>query len=147
MAQKYRLQALLTVKERMKKRAELLLAQAIRRLMEERKTLTRLEEERDEIVERWKAARAEMTGTIGGGPTVGEGNRHVDYLRALKDDQTAKEEEIEDQKIAVEEAEAEVVRARRDYIDAAKELQIMEKHKELWERSEERRVGEECRSR
>ena len=43
-----------------------------------------------------------------------------------------------------------MARARRDYVDAARELQVMEKHKELWEkklqneltRKEEREMDE-----
>ncbi|MFH1722527.1 MAG: hypothetical protein ABH950_07995, partial [Candidatus Altiarchaeota archaeon] len=52
----------------------------------------------------------------------------------LEEDEELKEKEIEDQKEVIVEAEKAVKRARRDYIDAAKEFQIMEKHKELWER-------------
>ena len=45
-----------------------------------------------------------------------------------------KEEEIQRQKEVIEQCEVQVKRARRDYIDAAKELRIMEKHKELWKK-------------
>ena len=32
----------------------------------------------------------------------------------------------------IENCELQVKRARRDYIDAAKDLRVMEKHKDLW---------------
>jgi len=68
------------------------------------------------------------------GVMVGDGNVHVNFMRKLKEDEEAKDEEIEDQEIVVEECESQVAVARRDYIDASKELQVMEKHKELWEK-------------
>lgn len=132
MKEKYRLQALLMVKQRMKKRAEILLARAIRELLDEREKLKKLEAELVRLVERWQAARTEMDRAVRSGAAVGEGNVHVNYLRALKEDEAAKEEEIEEQNGVIEEAQLRVARARREYIDAAKELQIMEKHKELW---------------
>jgi len=130
--QKYRLQAMLTLKTRMKKRAEQGLARAIIALREAREKLEELKEEKLRIIERWKEARREMTGRMGGGAMVGEGNVHVSFMRKLKEDEEKKEEEIEHQEIVIEDRESEVAVARREYIDACKECQIMEKHKELW---------------
>ncbi len=132
--QKYRLQALLTIKARMKRRAEIALARAIRDLNEARKKLEELKEEKEEIIERWHEARKEMKSQMDVGVMVGDGNVHVNFMRKLKEDEEAKDEEIEDQEIVVEECESQVAVARRDYIDASKELQVMEKHKELWEK-------------
>ncbi|MFH0800473.1 MAG: hypothetical protein V2A66_09885 [Pseudomonadota bacterium] len=132
--QRYRLQALLTIKTQMKKRAESVLARALIALKKAKDRLKELEEEKDRIVERWKKARTEMKGKMARGAHVGEGNVHVNFLRSLKDDEEAKKEEIEDQKQVIEDCTEEVARARRAYIDAAKALQIMEKHKQLWEK-------------
>jgi flagellar export protein FliJ len=132
--QKYRLQALLTIKQRLKKKAEILLAKAIARLKEEREVLKRLEKEKQEIIKKWKEARKEMKRKMDVGGMVGEGNVYVNFLRKLKEDEEKKDEEIEEQKLLIEECKARVVAARQDYINAAKELQIMEKHKELWEK-------------
>lgn len=148
--QKYRLQALLTIKAQAKKRAEVLLARAIIALKEAKEKLEKLKKEKEKIIERWKKARAEMKGKMSGGALVGEGNVHVNFLRKLKEDEAKKEEEIEDQKQVVAECEEDVAKARRAYIDAAKELKVMEKHKELWEkkirdeltRKEEREMDE-----
>lgn len=134
MAEKYRLQVLLTVKQRMKKRAEIRLAQAIKKLNEEKKKLEQLEEELEEIRKKWKQARLEMKSKLAGGALVGKGNVHVNYLRRLEEDEKTKLEEIEDQKQAIEEATEKVAQARREYIDASRELQVMEKHKELWQK-------------
>ncbi len=131
---RYRLQALLTLKSRMKKRAEQNLAKAIIALREAKEQLEKLEHEKERIVERWREARREMSGAIGGGARVGEGNVHVNFLRKLKEDEEAKEEEIEDQRLVIEDCENQVALRRREYIDACKELQVMEKHKELWQK-------------
>ncbi len=147
---KYRLQALLTIKQRAKQRAEVMLAKAIVALTRAREKLAKLQEEKEEIIEKWKASRAEMKRKMLSGAVVKEGNVHVNYLRKLKEDEEAKQVEIEDQEAVVLECEEGVVRARRDYVDAARELQVMEKHKELWEkklrneitRKEEREMDE-----
>lgn len=131
---KYRLQALLTIKHRAKQRAEVMLAKAIIALTKAREKLKKLKEEKEEIVEKWKASRAEMKRKMLSGAVVKEGNVHVNYLRKLKEDEEAKQVEIEDQEAVVLDCEEGVARARRDYVDAARELQVMEKHKELWEK-------------
>jgi len=148
--QKYRLQALLTIKQRMKKKAEIALALAIKALLEAKKKLEKLEKEKEEIIEAWKLARKEMKSKVATGVMIGEGNVYVNYLRKLKEDEEKKEQEIEDQKGVVEEAETAVKAARKEYIEACKELRVMEKHKELWEkkikaeisRKEEREMDE-----
>jgi flagellar export protein FliJ len=133
---KYRLQALLTIKQRLKKKAEIKLARAIKELNEAKKRLKELEEEKEKIIKEQEKARAEMTDRMGSAAYVGEGNVYVNFLRKLKEDEEAKEEEIEDQKQVVQEKEEGVALARREYIDACKELQVMEKHKELWEKKQ-----------
>jgi flagellar export protein FliJ len=132
--QKYRLQAMLTMKARVKKRAEQNLARAIIALKKARDKLDELKEEKERIIEKWQEGRKEMSGRMGGGAMVGEGNVHVNFLRKLKEDEETKQEEIEDQEIVIEDCESQVVVARRAYIDACKECQVMEKHKELWEK-------------
>lgn len=148
--QKYRLQALLTIKAHAKKRAEIALGKAIVALQKAREKLEELREEKKRIIERWKEARAEMKRRMAHGAMVGEGNVHVNFLRKLKEDEEKKQEEIEEQQDVVAECEDRVAVARRTYIDACKEFQIMEKHKELWEkkvrdeltRKEEREMDE-----
>jgi flagellar export protein FliJ len=132
--QKYRLQALLTIKARLKKKAEVALARALIELKEAKEKLKKLEEEKKKIIERWKEARAEMRQRMQVGAVVKEGNVHINFMRKLKEDEETKQEEIEDQEQVVEDCTAAVAVARREYIDAAKELQVMEKHKELWEK-------------
>lgn len=132
--QKYRLQALLRIKAQLKKRAEVRLAKAIIALKKANEKLKKLKEEKKEIIERWKKARLEMKSKVSYGVQIGKGNVHVNFLRSLKEDEEAKQQEIEEQEEVVKECEQDVARARSEYVNAAKELQIMEKHKALWEK-------------
>lgn len=132
--QRYRLQALLTIRAHAKKKAEILLARAITALKKAKEKLEELKEEKKKIVERWKKARREMKSKMAAGSAVGEGNVHINFLRKLKEDEEAKGKEIEDQKNVAAQCEEDVAKARRRYIDASKELKVMEKHKELWEK-------------
>jgi flagellar export protein FliJ len=138
---KYRLQALLTIKQRLKKKAEIQLARAIKELNEAKERLKELEKEKEEIIKAQEKARTEMTERMGSAAYVGEGNVYMNFLRKLKEDEEAKEEEIEDQKQVVQEKEEGVALARREYIDACKELQVMEKHKELWEKKQRQELN------
>lgn len=122
------------IKTRAKKRAEEALARALIALKRAKDRLEALKKEKEEIQEKWKKARAEMKGKMQGGALVKEGNVHVNFLRKLKEDEEAKQVEIEEQEQVVEECVENVARTRRAYIDAARELQVMEKHKELWEK-------------
>ena len=125
---------MLTMKSMAKRPAEVALGKAIVALKEAKERLEELEEEKTRIVERWKQARTEMRSKMGYGARVGEGNIHVNFLRKLKEDEERKAEEIEEQKDVVVAREEDVALARRAYIDASKQLQIIEKHKELWEK-------------
>lgn len=133
---KYRLEALLQLKLRMKRRAEIVLAKALKKLFDEREKLKKLEEELEKIIQHWKEARQEMREMMDKGGVAGQGQRHVNFMRKLKEDEEAKKEEILDQEQVIEEAELAVAKARRDYMRAAQDVQVMEKHKELWVKKE-----------
>lgn len=129
----YRLQPLLEIKRRAKQRAEIRLAKAIARLEGEKKKLKKLEEEKKSIIRRRKECRMELHQKMSAGQAhVKDGSVRVNFLRKLEEDEKKKEEEIKAQMRVIENCEIEVKRARRDYIDASKDLRIMEKHKELW---------------
>lgn len=132
MVERYRLQALLTIKEHEKKKAEIALAITIKELKEAKERLEKLEDEKKEIIKKRKEAKKNMSRNMTAGSSIFDGTVHTNYIRKLKEDEEAKEKEIEEQKEAVAEAEKKVAKARRDYIDAAKELKVMIKHKELW---------------
>lgn len=133
-ATRYRLQALLTIKQNEKKRAEFALAAAIKELSEAKKRGEELEKEKKEIIEKWNRARKKMTKEMTAGSSIFDGTVHTNYLRKLKDDEKEKEKEIEEQKEVIKEATEAAAEARRDYIDASKALKVMQKHKELWKK-------------
>lgn len=128
----YRLQPLLRIKTRAKHLAEVALARALLALKEAREREKVLVRERDEIAKRQVAVRGEMSERMREGGIVQDGNVYVRFLRKLKEDAERKTEEIEDQRKQIARCEELAGRRRRDYIDAAKQLQIMEKHRELW---------------
>lgn len=133
-SKKYRLDVLLKTRDREKKRAEEALARAIAALTKARKKEEELVAEKKKIHADWVAYRTEMRGRMDLGGRVGEGNVYVRYLRKLKEDEEAKQEEIDRQREEIRRCEEKVAACRRAYIDAAKNLQIMEKHKDLWRR-------------
>lgn len=133
--QKYRLQVLLVQKERAKRQSEIALAKALRQLKEEEEKLEKLKEEKRKIEERIAKERKELhTKIAGGGALMKDPQIRENFLRKLKEDLELKEREIEEQKEVIRQAKIQVQRARQDYIFAAQELNVMEKHKELWEK-------------
>lgn len=132
--ERYRLQALLEVRKKLKRKAEGNLARSIKRLNEEKERLAKLEEEKEGLIIKWKDARKKMVEEMNFGAMAGKGKVHTNYLKKLEELQEEKDQEIEEQELQVEEAENGVALARREYIDACRSLQIMEKHRELWEK-------------
>ncbi len=132
MAARYRLEALLKLKARDKKRAEIALAISIIALNKAKEKWEELKEEKKEIKVAEKKARKKMDEEMIGGGFIGKGCFHVNFLRKLKEDEIAKQEEIENQEEVVREATEKAAKCKRNYIEAAKQLQIMEKHKGLW---------------
>ncbi|MFO1464569.1 MAG: hypothetical protein U1F66_12415 [bacterium] len=133
--EKYRLQPLLDVRIRNKRNAEIELGKAFKALKEEQEKLKKLEEEKQEIIQKRENARREMAEMLRMGESVvSDSHGHLNFIKRLKEDEEKKDQEIEDQKFQIEKAEDRVSKAKRDYIDACKEVKIMEKHKELWKK-------------
>jgi hypothetical protein len=130
--ERYRLQALLTIKENEKKRAERALAEAVGILNKARKREEELISEKKEIKKKWLDVRDEMKHEMDRGSAVGKGNRFVNCMRDLKDREEEKQKEIDEQREKVAEAAEALREKRREYIDACKEVKVMLKHKELW---------------
>ncbi len=130
---KYRLQVLLVIKERAKKAKEIELARAVQKLNEERKKLEVLEEEKRAIEKRVEEEKEEMRHKVASGNAVmRDPQGFLNFLRKLKEDIEAKEQAIEEQKDVIKQAEKYLQRCRSAYVLAAQELNMMEKHKELW---------------
>lgn len=133
--EKYRLEPLLTIKSRQKRRCEIALAKSLRELTDEKNKLKELEGVKQEVIDRKAASRREMAERVAqGGARVRDSQVHLNYMRKLDADLEKIEAEITDQKEVLKRAEEKVKRARRDFIEAANELNMMEKHKELWQK-------------
>src|SRR3990167_2874390 len=134
---KKRLEVLLKMKERAKRAAEMALARAIKALEEEKEKLKKLEEKKKKIKMKREKARTEMRKKVASGQSrIKESQFHLNYMLKLEDDEKAVDKEIEEQKEVLATATDKLKRARRDYVDAATELNTMEKHKELWSKKE-----------
>lgn len=140
-ATRYRLEALLRIKLRDRQRAEIALAKAIMALKKEQEKMATLEKEREEIVARQTAAREQMGAALRRGGRVFDGRVHVNFRRKLDEDLLAKDDAIDEQRDAIRTAEQKVARRRRDYLEAAKQFHIMEKHKELWRKKQENELS------
>lgn len=138
---KYRLQVLITLRLRRKRDAEIALAKAIKRLQEEKDKLVKLEEQKKQLTQRIEKERQEMREKVAGGDAlIKDPQVHLNFIRKLKEDLEELEKKIEDQKEEIKRAEKRVARARSDYMIAAQELNIMEQHKELWEKKMQREL-------
>ncbi len=133
--EKYRLEALLKVKYKNKREAEIELGKAFKNLKEEEQRLKDLEEEKKKIIETRESSRREMALKLASGESqISESHGHLNYIQRLQEEEEKKDQEIEEQKEEVKRAEERVTQARRDYINACKEVKMMEKHKELWKK-------------
>lgn len=129
---RYRLEALLKLRQREKKKAELLLARQLLELKEAKEKLSCLKEELKGIKEKEKEKRKKMDEEMIHGARIQEGCFHVNFLRRLGEDEEAKKGEIEEQKGMVALAQEKVAKAKKGYFEAIRSLRIMEKHKALW---------------
>ena len=134
MAAKYRLEALLKLRIREKKRAEIILAKRLEELKNAKERLKKLEEEKEAIQKEAKEARGKMDKEMSAGGRVQSGCFHVNFLRKLKEDEETKAEEIVEQKEVILECQEKVAKAKKDYVEAVKQLRMMEKHKDLWKK-------------
>lgn len=140
---KYRLQVLLVIKERAKKQTELALARALQKLAAEEAKLRELEEEKCQIEKRISEERTALLDKISGGNALMKDPQvRQNFLRKLTEDLEDLERRIEEQKEAIRQAKMKVQRCRQDYILAAQELNIMQQHKELWEKKNRKELNE-----
>lgn len=141
MAERYRLEGLLALRRREKKRQEILLARALRELNEAKKKLEELKKAKEEFQRKKKEARQEMDRKMANGGLVQSGCFHVNFIRKIKEEIETKEEEIESQDEVVVEVKEKVAKERKNYIEAIKRLRMMEKHKALWEKKVREKIS------
>ncbi len=140
--ERYRLEPLLTLKERQKRDSEIALAKAIKALEVEKKKLQKLETLKEEITQKRHMSRKEMSDRVATGQSsVKHSQFHLGYLEKLKEDIERVATEIKEQEEILEHAQEKLKRSRRNYIDAAQDLDVMKKHKELWSKKRDRSLN------
>lgn len=133
--EKYRLEAMLKLKLRQKRTSEIALAKAIKKLEEEKNKREKLLALKKEIEAKREGARGKMREKVlSGNSRIQDSQFHLGFMEKLKEDNERMDAEIKEQDEVIERAAEKLKRARRDYMDAASELNIMEKHKELWQK-------------
>lgn len=139
---KYRLEPLLRIKVKMKRQAEINLAKKIKALEEEKEKIKELEKLKESIAAKRNKVNEKMCDNVSSGQAlVRESQLHLGYMDKLKSDERSVEIEIDEQNELIDLAQRAVKRARRDYIDAAQEVDVMEKHKELWLKKEAHKLN------
>ncbi|EKD42134.1 MAG: Flagellar export protein FliJ, partial [uncultured bacterium] len=131
--ERYRLEPLLTLKERQKRETEIALAKSIKALEEERNKLEKLMVLKNETTQKREQSRQQLSDKVASGQSMVKSSQfHLGFIEKLKEDLEKIGMEIKEQEESVELAKEKLKRARRNYIDAAQELDVMKKHKELW---------------
>ena len=137
-AKKYRLQPVLGAREQSKREAERLLAARMKQLAEAEEELARRLGEVEACRARQAAARAEMLEAMSGGAAASRALAHRTHLADLRAQEETLRAAAEEQRGAVARCEAELERARAALVEAAREVRVIEKHKENWHERERR---------
>lgn len=135
---KYRLQPVLGAREQAKREAERALAARIKQLAEAEEELARRLGEVEACRGRQAAARAEMLQAMSGGAAASRALAHRTHLADLRAQEETLRAAAEEQRGAVARCEAELERARAALVEAAREVRVIEKHKENWRERERR---------
>ncbi len=129
----YRLQALVTLRERRKEEAERFLGVKLAELAAEQKRQKEMEDELERMIAKREAkmreyAEKSMKGMMAAQDVVGANV----YIERLKEQEEAQENAIEGQKQVVAQKKDEVDDARKQVVLATQDLKALEKHKEKW---------------
>lgn len=137
-AKKYRLQPVLGAREQSKREAERLLAARMAQLADAEEELARRLGAVEECRARQTSARAEMLESMSGGAAASKALAHRTHLADLRAQEERLRAEAEEQRGTVARCETEVERARLALVEAAREVRVIEKHKENWRERERR---------
>lgn len=129
----YRLQALLEIRERAKKEAEEIFAQATQALREEQDKLAAEERRLEEMIEDRHRRRESYARQLASGEMkVTDQSNAYRYIERLKEKEAEQQTVIDAQREQVREAEKEMRRCQAALVEAARELEALVKHKEKW---------------
>ena len=130
--EKYRLQSVLDVRDRAKQDAARTVAARRAQLAEAEAELARREQAVEDCRARQVEARARMVEETKEGAEAHRLVAHRTHLTDLRETEAQLLAAVGQQKNVVARAEAEVEKALAALVEAAKELQVMEKHRETW---------------
>lgn len=136
--QKYRLQTVMDVREQAQREAERLVAARLAQLAAAEEELARREREVALCRERQESARAEMLEEMRGGSAASRAVAHRTHLADLRTLEEELRAAAEEQRATVARCEAEVEKARAALVEAAREVKVIEKHREHWQERERR---------
>jgi flagellar export protein FliJ len=128
----------LGAREQSKREAERLLAARLAQLAEAEEELARRLGAVEECRGRQRSARAEMLESMKGGAAASQALAHRTHLADLRAQEETLRAAAEEQRGAVARCEAELERARAALVEAAREVRVIEKHKENWRERERR---------
>lgn len=130
---KYRLQALLGIRERAEEDAKQVFAEAQRALREQEDLLAALKQELQDMIDDRLKRREEYSQKLASGEMkVTDQSATYRFLDRLKEREVDQKFKIEGQKESVRQAEMELKRAQDDLIKATQDLKALLKHKEKW---------------
>jgi len=131
--EKYNLQRLLEMRERARDQAAIYLAECRRQLAFAENELER----RKQAVEECRNEQIEIQNALAGKSSAGikanEIVRFRQYLIDLREKETNLLKAVEDQKAVIKREEKKVEKAFGELSEAAKELKVIEKHRENWQ--------------
>ncbi len=131
---KYRLQALLGIRERAEEEAKRLFAETQAILREQEELLETLKQELEAMIADRLRRREEYSQKLASGEMkITDQSSAYRYIDRLKEKETDQKYKIEGQKETVRQAEMEVKRAKDALVHASQELKALLKHKEKWE--------------
>jgi flagellar export protein FliJ len=130
---KYRLQIVLDQKKEKRDEAAKRLNEAIEALRQEERVLAKLEDDLRKNRETREKTELEISEKLAMGVLgIGKVQGMWVYIKSLEAQEKQILEYIERQKVKIKQAQQVVDKARLALIEAAKELKLMEKHKEKW---------------
>jgi flagellar export protein FliJ len=132
---KYRLQALMEMRERAEEEAKQVFADAQAALREQEQVLANMEQELQDMIEDRLRRREEYSQKLASGEMkITDQSSAYRFLDRLKEKEQDQRYKIEGQKEVVRQAEMDVKRAQDQLILATQDLKALQKHKEKWEK-------------
>jgi len=139
---KYRLQALLGIRERAEEAAKQVFAETQAVLREQEQLLKTYEQELEDMIADRLRRREEYSQKLASGEMkITDQSSAYRYIDRLKERETDQKYKIEGQKESVRQAEMDVKRAQDELIIASQELKALLKHKEKWDEERKKKIA------